>query len=104
MSSPNYLFVFTGCSTKTQVKFVKVNADDTSLYKERYNKFSFNVNQLFGTEKIQEYIYEVFEQASSTNTDPTGLNMLETGLMQLKPASSVVFTEPNKQTEFIIPE
>lgn len=104
MTSPNYLFVFTGCSTKTQVKFVKVNADDTSLYKERYNKFSFNVNQLFGTEKIQEYIYEVFEQASSTNTDPTGLNMLETGLMQLKPASSVVFTEPNKQTEFIIPE
>lgn len=100
---PNYLFVFTGETTNTQIKFVKLNNTDTSLYKDRYNKFEFVVNTLFPNAKIQEYIYNVYEQVSEVNTDPTGLNLLETGIMILRPASSTTFTEPDKETEFIIP-
>ena len=103
ITNPNYLFVFTGCVTNKKVKFVKLNAADISLYKDRYNKFSFTVNTLFPNEPIQEYLYEVYEQTSTTNTDPTGLNLLETGIMKLLPASFGVYTEPVKDTEFIIP-
>ena len=103
LTNPNYLFVFTGRSTKTTVKFVLLNNADLSLYKDRYNKFSI-ANSLFTNAKIQHYTYNVYEQASTSNTDPTGLNLLETGLMELKASSTNVFTEPqDAQTEFILP-
>jgi hypothetical protein len=103
LTNPNYLFVFTGRSTKTTVKFVLLNNADLSLYKDRYNKFSI-ANSLFATAKIQQYTYNVYEQASTSNTDPTGLNLLETGLMELKASSTNVYTEPqDAQTEFILP-
>ena len=99
---PNYLFVFTGVTTNTQVKFVKLNATDTSLYKNRYNKFEFVVNTLFANRDAEQFIYNVYEQASTTNTDPTGLNLLETGICVLNEASTEVFTQPTVITEYKI--
>lgn len=102
LTNPNYLFVFTGRTTNTEVKFVLLNAADISLYKERYNKFSI-ANTLFTNAKPQQYTYNIYEQTSTTNTDPTDLNLLETGLMELR-QSSTVYTEPEgSTTEFIIP-
>lgn len=102
LTAPNYLFIFTGRTTNTEVKFILLNAADVSQYKQRYNKFSI-VNTLFSTAKIEQYIYNIYEQTSTTNLNPQGLNLLETGIMDLK-QSVTIFTSPEGvETEFIIP-
>ena len=102
LTNPNYLFIFRGRTTDTEVKFVLLNNADVSPSKTRYNKFSLS-NTLFTSAKIQQYTYNVYEQTSTTNLDPSGLNLLETGIMDLK-ESVTVFTEPQgAETEFIIP-
>jgi hypothetical protein len=87
--NPNYLFVFRSRSTNTEVKFVLLNNTDISLFKERYNKFSLVTNTYFNTSLIGQYTYEIYEQASSSNTNPTGLNMLESGIMMLNEAATI---------------
>jgi len=83
LTNPNYLFVFTNRSANTEIKFVKLNATDLSLYKDRYNEFSIVTNTNFGSSLNGQYVYQVYEQASTSNTNPTGLNLLETGIMEL---------------------
>jgi hypothetical protein len=83
LTNPNYLFIFTNRSANTEVKFVKLNATDTSEYKDRYNEFSIVTNTYFSTSLNGQYDYDVYEQASTTNTNPTGLNKIETGIMDL---------------------
>jgi hypothetical protein len=83
LTNPNYLFVFKNRSANTEVKFVKLNATDVSLYKDRYNEFSIVTNTNFGSSLNGQYVYQIYEQASTSNTNPTGLNLLETGIMEL---------------------
>lgn len=83
LTSPNYLFVFTNRSTNCEVSFIKLYANDTSLYKDRFNEFSVVTNTYFKNELEGQYTYEVYEQASTSNTNPSGLNKLETGIMWL---------------------
>jgi hypothetical protein len=83
LTNPNYLFLFTNRSSNCEIKFVKLNATDTSLYKDRYNEFSIVTNTNFKNQLEGQYTYEVYEQASTTNLDITGLNKLETGIMWL---------------------
>lgn len=83
LTNPNYLFVFTNRSANTEVKFVKLNATDVSLYKDRYNEFSIVTNTYFQSALNGQYDYEVYEQTSSSNTNPAGLNLLESGIMEL---------------------
>jgi hypothetical protein len=83
LTSPNYLFVFTNRSSNSVVKFVKLNATDTSAYKDRFNEFSIVTNTYFSTALEGQYTYEIYEQASTSNTNPSGLNKLETGIMWL---------------------
>lgn len=83
LTNPNYLFIFTNRSANTEVKFVKLNATDVSLYKDRYNEFSIVTDTYFGSQLNGQYDYEVYEQSSPTNTNPAGLNLLESGIMEL---------------------
>jgi hypothetical protein len=83
LTSPNYLFVFTNRSSNSVISFVKLYANDTSLYKDRYNEFSIVTNTYFSTALEGQYTYEIYEQASTSNTNPSGLNELETGIMWL---------------------
>jgi hypothetical protein len=83
LTNPNYLFVFTNRSSNLQVKFVQLNAADVSAYKDRYNEFSIVTNTYFGSSLNGQYVYNVYEQVSTSNTDPTGLNLLETGILEL---------------------
>jgi hypothetical protein len=92
LTNPNYLFVFTNRSANTEVKFVMLNATDISLYKDRYNEFSIVTNTNFGSSLNGQYDYEVYEQASTTNTNPAGLNMIESGIMELV-GTPFAFTE-----------
>jgi hypothetical protein len=92
LSNPNYLFVFTNRSTNNIIKFVVLNASDLSLYKDRYNEFSIVTNTNFSSALEGQYTYEVYEQASSSNTNITGLNKLETGIMWLS-GSTVTYNQ-----------
>jgi hypothetical protein len=101
LTNPNYLFVFENRSTNTDVKFVKLNNTDISGYKERYNEFSIVVNSHFNTSLNGQYTYSVYEQASTSNLNPTGLNLLETGIMELS-GTTISFTEYETTSTFTI--
>jgi hypothetical protein len=101
LTSPNYLFVFENRSTNTYVKFVKLNNTDISAYKERFNEFSIVVNSYFNTSLNGQYTYTIYEQTSTTNTDPTGLNLLESGIMELE-GTTISFTEYETTSTFTI--
>ena len=86
ISNPKFLFEF--INNQTQQKYYCI-ASDTSLYTDRYNKFNIIVktttpSPLIGEIQIplgDEYTYNVYEQVSSTNLIPTGLTVVENGLM-----------------------
>lgn len=92
LSSPNYLYIFTNRSSNQQVKFVKLNNTDVSSYKDRYNKFQIVVNDYFSSSLNGQWDYQIYEQVSTSNTNPAGLNMLESGIMMLN-QSATIFTE-----------
>jgi hypothetical protein len=83
LTNPNYLFVFTNRSSNNVIKFVVLNTSDLSQYKDRYNEFNIVTNTNFATALEGQYTYEVYEQTSTSNTNITGLNKLETGIMWL---------------------
>jgi mRNA deadenylase 3'-5' endonuclease subunit Ccr4 len=92
LTNPNYLFVFTNRSANTEIKFVRLNNTDVSVYKDRYNEFSFVTNTNFATSLNGQYDYVVYEQTSTSNTNPAGLNALESGIMELV-GTAFEFTE-----------
>jgi hypothetical protein len=101
LTSPNYLFIFENRSTNTDIKFVRLNNTDISAYKDRYNEFTIVVNSFFNTALNGQYSYTIYEQTSTTNTDPTGLNLLESGIMELE-GTTISFTEYETTSTFTI--
>lgn len=84
LTSPNYLFWFKSRGTNQEVAFVMLNATDVSPHKERYNEFSVDVDTHFADSPEGDWEYEIYEQASSSNTDPDlATTLLETGIMRL---------------------
>jgi len=92
LTNPNYLFVFTNRSANTEIKFVRLNNTDLSVYKDRYNEFSIVTNTNFANALNGQYDYQIYEQASTSNVNPAGLNMLESGIMELV-GTAFEFTE-----------
>ena len=90
LTNPYYLFVFTNVSTKVQYKINVNSTSDTSLYQTRINIFSFNTITLFATAQAGQFSYEVYEQESSSNLDPSGLNLVECGKMLLQPETNLI--------------
>jgi hypothetical protein len=101
LTSPNYLFIFENRSTNTEIKFVKLNATDTSAYKDRFNQFSIVVNTYFNTALNGQYTYTIYEQASTSNLNPTGLNLLESGIMELS-GTTISYTKYETTSTFTI--
>jgi hypothetical protein len=99
--TPNYLFVFTNRSSNNIIKFVVLNTSDLSLYKDRYNEFSIVTNTSFSSALEGQYTYEVYEQASSSNLNITGLNKLETGIMWLS-GSTMTYNQYNTTDTYTI--
>lgn len=105
LTNPNYLFVFKSLENNKLVKFVLLNANDISSYKERFNEFEIVVNDYFSTAKIGEYTYTIYEQASTTNLDPLlASNILEVGQMSLKNSSNFNFTTRNSTNTYNVRE
>jgi hypothetical protein len=73
------LFVCTNNVTENIVKFVATNISTSA----RYDRSTIVVNNHFANENAGLWSYQIFEQASSTNTNQTGLNMVEEGYLQL---------------------
>ena len=103
LGAPNYLFRFKNRTTHEEVKFVKLFATDVSPFKERYNQFSISVNTYFLISDLGEWEYFIYEQLSTTNTDPAlAYSLLETGIMVLDVVSSPTFTEYQSNNIFIV--
>lgn len=96
-----YLFVFTHETTKAVINVIKNSSSDLSQFKYRYNKFTF-ASGLFANASIGKYTYSVFEQLSSSNTNITGLNLIESGKMDLNASATPtdVFNEYSTPTTF----
>ena len=94
LTNPFFLFVFTNRVTQDVVKFVATNTSLTL----RYDKFSLVVNTRFATSEEGFWTYQVYEQASSTNTNISGLNNVENGYMYLHPSTTFAPTEYNEQS------
>jgi hypothetical protein len=92
LSNPYFLFIFTNRVTQEVVKFVVTNTSTTL----RYDVFTLDVDSIFLNSETGMWTYEIYEQSSSTNTDPTGLNQVEDGYMYLN--SAIVF-EPTTYNE-----
>lgn len=83
ITNAKYLFKFVRDEAISDIAYCIPT--DTSLYPERYNKFSITDTPtpapLSGQVNLNSgfYHYYVYEQVSSTNLDPTGLTLVEQG-------------------------
>jgi hypothetical protein len=100
IADPNYLFVFTNRGTNDVVKFVLLNAADISTNKERWNEFVIVVNTYFADYKEGWWRYDIYEQTSPTNVNPTGLGLLESGLMFLDDNTNISYTQYSQDVKF----
>ncbi len=95
-----YLFVFTHFTTKDVVNKIFNFIEDDSPYQDRYNQFALPVSSLFDAKPIGQWIYRVYEQASSSNTNVAGLNEVEQGVMTLNPVIEFEREQYNEPTTF----
>jgi hypothetical protein len=103
LSAPNYLFVFTHRGSNIEVKFVLLNNQDTSAFKDRFNQFSIVTNTYFGSQDSGEWEYQIYEQTSPTNTNPANATgLIETGIMRLSNSTSFTYTKHQPNNTFIV--
>jgi hypothetical protein len=103
LASPNYLFRFVHRATNAEVSFVKLYADNISTFKDRYDEFSIMVNLHFANSEQGQWDYFIYEQTSSSNTDPLmATSLLEEGIMQLKESTAFTYTKHNPSNTFIV--
>lgn len=101
ISDPYYLFIFKHVLTKQTVTFIKYTGQDESVYPQRYNQFTINAAVVFADKPTGEWHYIIYEQVSSTNTDPAlSGNELEHGKLRIDPATAFEYTIYNGQQTF----
>ena len=100
LNDPYFLFVFTHVTTKAVVNIIVSDAQDESDYPERFNQFTIDTNALFNNQLTGEWLYTAYEQSSPTNTETTGLNVLENGKLRLYPSSQFSYTQYNSSTTY----
>lgn len=98
LTNPYFLFIFTNRVTQEVVKFVTANESGIS----RYDTFSLDVDLYFANSETGMWTYQIYEQLSSSNTNPTGLNMVEDGYMYLNSAITFEPTTYNEQSNTFI--
>lgn len=93
-----YLFVFTHFTTRDIINKIYNFTQDDSSYQTRFNQFDIATQALFGNSQIGQWVYQVYEQASSSNTNVAGLNMVEQGVMVLNPSAEFTREQYNEPT------
>ena len=105
LSSPYYLMVFRNTTTEEIVTIIVNSTSDTSLYPDRFNRFPVVVNTHFNNKPDGTWWYTIYEQASSSNTNPAlALTQLEQGYMKLKPATAYTVTEATTDNTYKVYE
>lgn len=84
-----YLFIFTHVTLNEEVKFIKSADSDESDYPTRFNQWTINTSTVFADKSVGQWIYRVYEQVSSINTNPAGLTEVENGRMVLSGTSTI---------------
>lgn len=102
LTDPYYLFRFTHVLTKQVVSVIRAASLDESLFTARYNQFTVATVTTFFNKPTGEWHYAIYEQASSSNTDPAlATTLLELGKLILLPAVAYEPTEMyNNPTTF----
>lgn len=104
IENPVYLFEFKDNQTKVLIYFI---AQDDSLFKARFNKFSIIEkslpNNLLGEVELindGQYAYTIREQLSTTNLDPLQSGaIVETGKVTVTDTAEVIATyNPDSNT------
>ncbi len=86
---PHFLFIFKNSVNGEQLAYI---LPDTSLFTERYNKFTF-IEPTTGELLEGFWTYDVYEQDNASNTDPDlASQLVETGVMKV--VDSTTPTEP----------
>jgi len=99
LSDGFYLFYFENITTRQTATKVYAFAEDESSYTTRYNQFTINTSTVFANKTAGEWVYKVYESATST-TDPTGLTEVEYGILKLNQATEFAFEAYNEATSF----
>lgn len=94
-----YLFVFEHVTTKEIIDFVLPMSADLSTHQWRYNEFLILASH-FTSAPVGKYQYDIYEQESSSNTDTTGLTLVEQGKMDLNNAAGFEFTQYSTATNY----
>lgn len=97
-----YLFQFTHYTTKEVVSKIYLVDEDESNYPDRFNKLPINTAVTFLNKPVGMWQYRIYEQESSTNTDPDGLTELESGIMILSPAVEFNFEQYAGTTTYAV--
>jgi len=100
ITNPYYLFVFTNATTKEVVNLILNSQDDESLYPQRFNDFIIDTSSIFEDATVGQYQYQVYEQESDSNTDITGLNLVECGKMNLTETATEIYTTFDTTTTY----
>lgn len=80
ISNPTYLFSLTHRLTNVAYNFI---LSDTSSYTDRYNEFEITEGTTV-TLDAGEYLYKIYAQTSTTNTNPSLANeLVEEGLVKV---------------------
>lgn len=95
-----YLFVFINLVTGAVVNKIYNFTEDESAYPDRFNNFPINPATVFSGQKPGQWRYDVYEQVSSSNTDTTGLTLVEKGLMRLDRVTAFSYAENDQPTTF----
>lgn len=95
-----YLFVFEHGVTKDIVNKIFAFSDDESDYQDRYNSFEINTNTVFSGKPPGDWLYKVYEQASSSNTNTSGLTEVERGILKLNAATEFEYEQYNETTSY----
>ena len=94
LTNPYFLFEFKNVSTNTKQYIIPI---DISTETNRFNEFvivettSPTIPQIKLT--VGDYEYTIYEQASSSNTNPAGLNVVELGYATCYDLTTVTFAE-----------
>lgn len=100
LSTGYYLFYFESNPKGYTATKIYAFAEDDSDYPDRFNEFVINTSVVFLNKPAGEWIYKVYEQASSSNVNPAGLTEVERGLLVLQPATEFAYDQYNGATTY----
>lgn len=96
LSSPNYLWICKSRNTNETISFVILGSSDISTSKTRYNKFNLATSDYFASSTNGEWSYIIYEQASTSNLNPTlATGIVEKGQFTLNDSSQFSFNTYN---------